>query len=180
MLNKVMLIGNVGQDPNVRYLDGNNTKVASLRIATTERYRDRNGEIRENTEWHNVTAWRATADYVERLVKKGAQIYVEGKLTTREWTDRDGNKRLTTEVSADTIQLLGRREQNSDQNGGSYQGGGYQGGNRGAYANGGQNNWQGGNQGGYTPQPTPAPAPAPAPAQDFTVADEGNGDDLPF
>lgn len=179
MLNKVMLIGNVGQDPNIRYLDGNNTKVASLRIATTERYRDRNGEVRENTEWHNVTAWRATADYVERLVKKGAQIFVEGKLTTREWTDRDGNKRQTTEVSADTIQLLGRRDQNGDQNGGGYQGG-YQGGNRGGYQN---NGYQGGNQGGYAPQqphpaqPTPAPAPA---AQDFPVPDDGGADDLPF
>lgn len=175
MLNKVMLIGNVGQDPNIRYLDGNNTKVASLRIATTERYRDRNGEVRENTEWHNVTAWRATADYVERLVKKGAQIFVEGKLTTREWTDRDGNKRQTTEVSADTIQLLGRRDQNGDQNGG-----GYQGGYRGGYQN---NGYQGGNQGGYAPQqphpaqPTPAPAPA---AQDFPAPDDGGADDLPF
>lgn len=176
MLNKVMLIGNVGQDPNVRYLDGNNTKVASLRLATTERYRDRNGEIRENTEWHNVTAWRATADYVERMVKKGAQIFVEGKLVNREWNDRDGNKRISVEVQADTIQLLGRREQNGDQNGG-YQGG-YQGGNRG-YQGGNQGGY--GQQGGYAPQPAPAPAPAPQPApQGFPAPAGDNGEDLPF
>ena len=115
-LNKVMLIGNVGNDPEVRYLESNpqnpgaNAKVASLRLATTERFRDRNGELRENTEWHSVTLWRNNADVVEKYVHKGSQIYIEGRLRTRQWTDQSGNTRYTTEVVADTIQLLGKRQ----------------------------------------------------------------------
>ena len=114
-LNKVMLIGNVGKDPEVRYLESNganpnaNAKVASFPLATTERYRDRNGELRENTEWHNIVAWRSSADVCERYVKKGTQLYIEGRLRTRQWNDQAGNKRYTTEVIADTLQLLGRR-----------------------------------------------------------------------
>lgn len=114
-----MLIGNVGKDPEVRYLDGNNgmsgnAKVATLTLATTERYRDRNGgEIREKTEWHNIVAWRSLADLAEKFIRKGIQIYVEGKLTTRSWTDQSGNKRYTTEVVADSIQLLGKRSDNT-------------------------------------------------------------------
>lgn len=124
-LNKVMLIGNVGSDPEVRYLEnnpqnpGNNAKVATVRLATTERYRDRNGEQRENTEWHTVVLWRNNADVAEKYVRKGSQIYIEGKLRTRQWTDQTGNKRYTTEVVADTLQLLGRRPESD----GGYQGG---------------------------------------------------------
>ena len=100
-LNKVMLIGNVGKDPEVRYLDGNSPagqgrKVASFTLATSERYRDRSGEVRENTEWHNVVVWGQSADIVERYVKKGTQLYVEGRLRTRSWTDQSGAKRYTT------------------------------------------------------------------------------------
>lgn len=114
-LNKVMLIGNVGQDPTVRYLDqgpqnpNGNTKVATFTLATSERYRDRSNELRENTEWHNIVAWRNSADIVEKYVKKGTQLYIEGKLRTRSWTDQTGNKRYTTEVVVDSLQLLGRR-----------------------------------------------------------------------
>ena len=112
-LNKVMLIGNVGQEPSIRYLDQNSaqgaTKVASFTLATTERYRDRSGEVRENTEWHNIVAWRNNADVVERFVHKGTQLYIEGRLRTRSWTDQTGNKRYTTEINTDTLQLLGRR-----------------------------------------------------------------------
>ena len=118
-LNKVMLIGNVGQDPEVRYLDNSQTKVARMRIATTERYTDRSGETRENTEWHTVTCWRKTADIVEKYVKKGTMVYVEGKLTTREWTDQQGQKRYSTEVVADNMQLLSKRQDTSAP--GSYQ-----------------------------------------------------------
>ena len=113
-LNKVMLIGNVGNDPEIRYLDSSNpqspqgnAKVASFRLATTERFRDRSGETRENTEWHSIVAWRSNADLVEKFVHKGSQIYVEGKLRTRQWTDQTGAKRFTTEIQADNIQLLG-------------------------------------------------------------------------
>ena len=91
-LNKVMLIGNVGQDPEIRYLEGN-AKVAQFRLATTERYKDRaSGENRESTEWHTIVAWRNSADVVERFVKKGTQVFVEGRLRTREWTDQTGGK----------------------------------------------------------------------------------------
>ncbi len=117
-LNKVMLIGNVGKDPEVRYLDGNNnpnsgsTKVATFTLATTERYRDRNGELRENTEWHNIMAWRNSADVAEKYIRKGTQVYIEGKLRTRSWTDQTGNKRYTTEITVDNLQLLGRKSDN--------------------------------------------------------------------
>lgn len=116
-LNKVMLIGNVGKDPEVRYLESNpqnpatNAKVASFPLATSERYRDRNGELKENTEWHNIVVWRGNADVVERFVRKGSQLYIEGRLRTRQWTDQTGNKRYTTEVVADTLQLLGKRQE---------------------------------------------------------------------
>ena len=132
-LNKAMLIGNVGRDPEVRYLDGQNgnAKVATFTLATTERYRDRNGETRENTEWHNIVAWRNTADVVEKFVKKGTQVYIEGRIRTRSWDDQTGNKRYTTEIIADTLQLLGKRSDNPGGQGGYQQGapaqqGGYQ------------------------------------------------------
>lgn len=141
-LNKVMLIGNVGKDPEVRYLDGNNnpnsgsTKVATFTLATTERYRDRNGELRENTEWHNIVAWRNSADVAEKYIRKGTQLYIEGKLRTRSWTDQTGNKRFTTEITVDNLQLLGRKSDNpgaqdggqgqSGYNAGQGQQGGYQ------------------------------------------------------
>ena len=124
-LNKVMLIGNVGRDPEVRYLDGNSgqAKVATFTLATTERYRDRNGETRENTEWHNIVAWRSTADVVERFVKKGTQVYIEGRIRTRAWDDQTGNKRYTTEIMADNLQLLGKKADNPGQGGYQPQGG---------------------------------------------------------
>jgi len=129
-LNKVMLIGNVGKDPEVRYLDGNNnpnsgnTKVATFTLATTERYRDRNGELRENTEWHNIVAWRNSADVAEKYIRKGTQVYIEGKLRTRSWTDQTGNKKYTTEITVDNLQLLGRKSDNPGaQDGGQAQGG---------------------------------------------------------
>ena len=195
-LNKVMLIGNVGNDPEIRYLDSNpqspqgNAKVASFRLATTERYRDRNGETRENTEWHNIVAWRSNADLVEKFVHKGSQIYIEGKLRTRQWTDQTGNKRFTTEIQADNIQLLGKRPDapQGDQAGYSgqsrYQGQGGQGGYQGQN---GPSSYQGpgGYQGQgaqpaaptYAPQPSPPVYPAPGAAPTPSDAPD---DDLPF
>ncbi len=122
-LNKAMLIGNVGRDPEVRYLDGQggNTKVAQFTLATTERYRDRNNELRENTEWHNIVAWRGNADVCEKYVKKGTQLYIEGRIRTRSWDDQTGNKRYTTEIIADTIQLLGKKSDNPGAQQGGYQ-----------------------------------------------------------
>ena len=114
MINKVILVGNVGQDPEVRYTGDatNGAKVASLRLATTERYRDRNGNLQEHTEWHSIVAWRNTADVIEKYVRKGTQLYIEGRLRTRSWDDQNGNKRDTTEIMADTLQLLGRKSDN--------------------------------------------------------------------
>lgn len=113
-LNKVMLIGNVGRDPEIRYLEGTtgNTKVATFTLATTERYRDRGGEFRENTEWHNIVAWRNSADVAEKFIRKGTQLYIEGRLRTRSWTDQTGAKRYTTEVQVDNLQLLGKKNDN--------------------------------------------------------------------
>ena len=123
MVNKVILIGNVGIDPEVRTLEGG-AKVARVRLATTERIYDRQaGETTEHTEWHTVTLWRGLADVVDRFVRKGSQIYVEGRLRTREWMDKENNKRYTTEILADTMNLLGRRSDNpASSEGGSFSG----------------------------------------------------------
>ena len=119
MINKVILVGNVGQDPEVRYTGdvNNGTKVATIRLATTERYRDRNNNLQEHTEWHNVVAWRGQADLVEKYVKKGTQLYIEGSLRSRTWEDQTGAKRYAIDIVANTIQLLGRRQDNQQQNG---------------------------------------------------------------
>ena len=176
-LNKVMLIGNVGRDPEVRYLDGQagNAKVATFTLATTERYKDRSGETRETTEWHNIVAWRGLADICEKYVKKGTQVYIEGRIRTRSWDDQSGNKRYTTEIMADNMQLLGRKSDNpgsQDNYGGGQT---YQGGRpAGAPQNGGYTAPQNGygnqpNGGGYS---TPKGPAAPV--------DVENDDDLPF
>jgi len=119
-LNKVMLIGNVGKDPSVRYLESNpqspqaNAKVASFPLATSERYRDRNGEVHENTEWHNIVAWRGNADVCEKYVHKGTKLFIEGRLRTRNYTGQDGVQRYTTEIVVDTLELLDRRQEGQD------------------------------------------------------------------
>ena len=164
-LNKAMLIGNVGRDPEVRYLDGQNgnAKVATFTLATTERYRDRNGETRENTEWHNIVAWRSTADVVEKFVKKGTQVYIEGRIRTRSWDDQTGNKRYTTEIIADNLQLLGKRQDNPA-------------GQQGGYS-------QPVQQPGYAQpqQAQPVYQQAPVqPAAPQNIANDGPDDDLPF
>lgn len=108
-VNKAILVGNVGRDPEVRYLD-KNVAVANFPLATTERgYTMQNGtQVPERTEWHNIVAWRGLAELAEKYIKKGTQLYIEGKIQTRTW-EKDGIKRYTTEIYAETIQLLGRR-----------------------------------------------------------------------
>lgn len=113
-LNKVMLIGNVGKDPEVRHLESG-AVTASFTLATTERYKDRNGENKEQTEWHNIVCWRSLAEVVEKYVKKGTQLYIEGRIRTRSYTDRDGNTRYITEINADNLQMLGRKSDNGYQ-----------------------------------------------------------------
>ena len=107
-LNKVLLIGNVGKDPEIRHLQGG-ASVATITLATSERYKDRNGESRELTEWHTIIAWRQLADLAENYIRKGSQIFVEGRIRSRSWDDQNGQKRYATEIQADVIQLLGRR-----------------------------------------------------------------------
>jgi single-strand DNA-binding protein len=107
-LNKVILIGNLGRDPEIRYTaDG--TPVANFSLATTDVTVDKSGNRQQNTEWHNIVAWRGLADTAKRFLSKGRQVYIEGKLRTREWNDKDGNKRRTTEVVASSLILLGAR-----------------------------------------------------------------------
>ena len=176
MVNKVILIGNVGIDPEVRTTESG-VKVARIRLATTERMFDRQAnETKEHTEWHTITLWRGLADVVDRFVRKGTQIYVEGRLRTREWMDKDNNKRYTTEILADTMNLLGRRSDNPASDGAPQQSG-YGASSYGQPSGGGyQQPVQGGYsqapQGGYQ-QPAQQPAVAPSvPAE--------NPDDLPF
>ncbi|QQR85364.1 MAG: single-stranded DNA-binding protein [Flavobacteriales bacterium] len=107
-VNKVILIGNLGADPEIRHLPSG-IPVANFRIATSETFRDKTtGEKREQTEWHNIVAWRGLAEVVEKYVKKGSKVYVEGKLRTRQWQDKDGVQRYTTEIQADELTMLDR------------------------------------------------------------------------
>lgn len=107
-VNKVILVGNLGKDPEVRHLD-NGRAVANFSLATSETYKNKQGERVTNTEWHNVVLWTPLAEIAERFLKKGGQVYIEGKLTTRSWDDQDGNKRYTTEVVGREMTLLGSR-----------------------------------------------------------------------
>lgn len=115
-VNKVILVGNVGKDPDIRYFD-NDQAVANFTLATTDRgYKTRDGqEIPDRTEWHNIVAWRGLAKIVESYVKKGTQIFVEGKLRTRSYDDQNGVKKYVTEIFADNIQLLGRKPGSENQ-----------------------------------------------------------------
>ncbi len=108
-VNKAILVGNVGKDPEVRHLDGG-TSVARFTIATSDSYKNKSGEIVKNTEWHNIVAWRQLAELAEKYIRKGSQIYVEGKITNRQYDDKEGNKRFMNEIVADNIRLLGRKE----------------------------------------------------------------------
>lgn len=110
MVNKVILIGNVGADPDIRYLEGG-VAVANLRLATTERYRNKNGENVDQTEWHNIVLWRGLAEVVEKYVHKGMRLYIEGRIRTRSWDDQNGVKRYTTEIWADNMQMLSYKQE---------------------------------------------------------------------
>lgn len=166
MINKVILVGNVGMDPEVRSLE-TGVKVARIRLATSERIFNRQtNETTEHTEWHTVTLWRGLAEVVDKYVHKGSQLYIEGRLRSREW-EQDGQKRYATEIVADDMKLLGRRQEGAPQQGG-YQGG-YQQAAQPQYQ---QPAYQQPAQPQYQ-QPTPQPvAPAAAPINE--------ADDLPF
>ncbi len=150
-LNKVMLIGNLGADPEVRYTAGGSA-VANIRLATAEAWRDReSGEQQERTEWHRVVFFGKLAEIVEQYVKKGSQLYVEGRIQTRKWQDKEGNERFSTEIVASDMQMLGGR----GGSGGGGGGGGYEGGGGGGYersGGGGGARPSGGGRGGDGPR----------------------------
>jgi single-strand DNA-binding protein len=185
-VNKVILVGNLGQDPEVRYMPNGNG-VANITLATSDSYKDKNtGQMVDKTEWHRVVFFGKLAEIVGEYCRKGSQIYVEGKLQTRNWTDQQGQEKYTTEIVVDgftgQMQMLGAR-------GGDQQGGGYQGNQGGQQGGGYQNNQQGGGygqnnqaqnsqQGGYAPQqqaaPAQRPAAAPAPQQNNQYQQSNN------
>ena len=112
-VNKVILIGNLGRDPEVRYMPSGDA-VANISIATTETWKDKNGEKQEKTEWHRVAMFGKTAEIAGEYLKKGSQVYIEGRLETRKWTDKEGHERYTTEIRADRMQMLGSRSGGSE------------------------------------------------------------------
>jgi len=129
-VNKVILVGNVGKDPETRYLD-EGTAITKFSMATSETYKNKAGERVSTTEWHNIVLWRGLAQVAEKYVKKGTQIYIEGRIKTRSYDDQDGNKRYITEIQGDQMQLLSRKPDESGEQSGQYQGGN-QGGNQAA------------------------------------------------
>lgn len=182
-VNKVILVGNLGNDPEVRYMPNGNA-VANLSLATSESWKDQQGQMQERTEWHKLTMYRRLAEVAGEYLRKGSQIYVEGKLQTRKWQDQQGQDRYTTEIIVDQMQMLGGRMQDGGGQGANQ--GGYQGGGQGGYQNRPQNAPQQGggqgygsgnqgqqgrpNQGGQPNQNTP---PMAEPDFDFD-------DDIPF
>ena len=114
-INKVILVGNLGKDPEVRTLE-NGAKVANFTLATSETYKNKEGQRVTTTEWHNIVLWRGLADIAERFLRKGNQVYIEGKIKSRTWDDKDGNKRYITEILGDNLTMLGskRDADNSD------------------------------------------------------------------
>ncbi|MGQ4276709.1 single-stranded DNA-binding protein [Pseudidiomarina sp. E22-M8] len=179
-INKVILIGNLGADPEIRYTQ-NNTAIANLSIATSETWKDKQtGEPREQTEWHRCVAYRRLAEIAGEYLKKGSKVYVEGRLQTRKWQGQDGVERYTTEIVMNEMQMLDGRP-------GSGQGGGYQ--SQGQSENQGQNQNQGGQSGkfqqGGQQQRQPAPQqsqqrPTQQPEPEPFVPDQEFDDDIPF
>lgn len=172
-VNKVILVGNLGNDPEVRYMPNGNA-VANLSLATSESWKDQQGQLQERTEWHRLTMYRRLAEIAGEYLRKGSQIYVEGKLQTRKWQDQSGNDRYTTEIIVDQMQMLGGRSQQND--------GGYQQRpaapqqQQGGYQQPPQNQQQSGgfNQAAQN-QPNQQNKPPAAPEPDFSF-----DDDIPF
>lgn len=167
-VNKVILVGNLGRDPEIRYMPSGEP-VANITIATSSRYKNKSGEMVEETEWHRVSFFGKLAEIAGQYLKKGRSVYVEGRLKTRKYTDKDGIEKYATDIIANEMQMLGSREGMGEPAGGD----------EGGYSSGGG--------GGYAPRPAPAArpqaaplavrqAPAPRPASGFDDMD----DDIPF
>lgn len=118
MINKAILVGNVGGDPEIRSLE-NDTKVATFSLATSETFKDRNGQRQERTAWHRIVAWRQLAGIIEQYVHKGSKLYIEGRITYRQYKDKDGNDRNITEIVADEMKMLDSKGGGSTISGGS-------------------------------------------------------------
>ena len=149
-INKVILVGNLGKDPETRYLESG-VAVTSFSLATTESYKDKTGTRVNQTEWHNVVLWRGLAEVAEKYLKKGSQVYIEGKIRSRSWEDKEGNKRYTTEIIGDNMTMLGGKRDSEASSEESFQ---------------------------SMSQPTAQPLTQPAAEQQQSVAEES--DDLPF
>ena len=181
-VNKVIVVGNLGRDPEMRSFPSGD-QVANVTIATTDKWKDKQtGEMKEATEWHRVVFNGRLAEIVGQYLRKGSQVYVEGSLRTRKWTDKDGIEKYTTEIRADQMQMLGSRQGQGGPSGGPEDDGGYsQGGGGGGYSQGGG----GGGGGGYAPRApaaaprAPAAAPRQAPAKSSSGFDDMD-DDIPF
>ena len=114
-VNKVILVGSLGKDPEIRHLD-TGVAVANFSLATTESYKNKSGERVSNTEWHNVVLWRGLAELAEKYLKKGNSVYIEGKISTRKWEDKEGNTRYSTDIIADKMTMLGSKSDNESSN----------------------------------------------------------------
>ena len=114
-VNRVILIGNLGKDPEIQYLE-RNISVAKFPLATTETHKDKNGKLISQTEWHIIVLWRGLAELAQKYLHKGSLIYVEGRLRTRSWEDREGNKKFATEIVADNLIMLDKRSDNTGNN----------------------------------------------------------------
>ena len=114
-VNKVILVGNLGKDPEVKYLEGG-TPLAKFSLATTESFKDKSGEKKDQTEWHNIILWRGLAEVAEKYLRKGDAVYIEGKIRSRSYDDKDGIKRYTFEIVADNLTMLGKRREDSVNN----------------------------------------------------------------
>ncbi|MFO0760789.1 MAG: single-stranded DNA-binding protein [Byssovorax sp.] len=208
-LNRVMLLGNLGADPELRFTQGGQA-VLNMRIATTESYLDKDKVRRERTDWHNVVVWGKRGEALGKILTKGSSVFIEGSLRTSSYDDRDGNKRYKTEIHANNVLLTGRGGRGGgDEGGGGYDaGGGYEGGEGGGGGGGGYAPRGGGGGGGYAPRggggggggyaprggggggrpapaprqaPPPAAPPADAPADDYEGGyGGGSDDDIPF
>ena len=168
-VNKVILVGNLGKDPETRYMpDG--AAVTNFSIATTDQWKDKSGEKQEKTEWHRISTFQRLAEIAGEYLKKGSQVYIEGRLQTRKWTDKDGVEKYTTEIIADKMQMLGSRQGMGGDGG---DGGGSSGGGRGPSSGGDYPRGSSGSAGGAAKPAGPAKAGAAAKFDDFE-------DDIPF
>jgi len=116
-VNRVMLIGNLGKDPDMQFLEGN-IGVAKFSLATTETYKDRSGKLISQTEWHTVVLWRGLAELAQKYLHKGSLVYIEGRLKTRSWEDKEGNKKFATEIVGDNLIMLDKRNDGTHPSGG--------------------------------------------------------------